>query len=228
MDDKNEGVAWGNQNVTECCELRRGCPQKSCGAAVANFDHTVGASWNSFVPGGGGQRTTMLGACRVAARGFRAGAVLRAGASEAGSAGGVPSKLRLNMVVPHQILVKNEEVRQVTIPSPNGEFGVLAGHVPVVTELQPGVVTIEFGDGKDPVKYFVSGGFAFVHGNSTTDISAVEAVPLDELDPEAVKANLKEAEGSLAGAKDDKEKAVAQIAIDVNNKMALALGVVAS
>jgi F-type H+-transporting ATPase subunit delta len=33
----------------------------------------------------------------------------------------------------------------------------------------------------------VSSGFAFVHADSSTDIVAVEAFPLEQLDPEAVK-----------------------------------------
>ena len=33
----------------------------------------------------------------------------------------------------------------------------------------------------------MSSGFAFVHADSTTDIMAVEAVPLEQLDVEAVK-----------------------------------------
>jgi len=36
--------------------------------------------------------------------------------------------------------------------------------------------------GSTQTKYFVSGGFAFVHSDSTTDISAVEAVKLEDLD----------------------------------------------
>jgi F0F1-type ATP synthase epsilon subunit len=39
----------------------------------------------------------------------------------------------------------------------------------------------------DVKRYFVSSGFAFVHTNSVADIVAVEAVPLDRLDPEEVR-----------------------------------------
>lgn len=36
-------------------------------------------------------------------------------------------------------------------------------------------------------QYFVSSGFAFIHADSTTDVCAVEAVPIEQLDPELVK-----------------------------------------
>lgn len=43
---------------------------------------------------------------------------------------------------------------------------------------------------KDVTKYFVSGGFAFVHPDSTADICAVEAVKVSDLDADAVRAGL--------------------------------------
>eukprot|EP00474_Spongospora_subterranea_P008448 CRZ08906.1 hypothetical protein [Spongospora subterranea] len=158
----------------------------------------------------------MLGCMRTISRGFRSATALRAAADDTKSA---TPKLRLNFNVPHQAIVKNEEVHQVTIPGTEGEFGVLAGHVPIVAELQPGVVTVDYGKGDKPSKYFVSGGFAFVHQNSTTDISAVEAIPLDEFDPSAIQDNLQAAQAQLAAATDPKEKAIAQIMIDVNKKL---------
>ncbi len=39
-------------------------------------------------------------------------------------------------------------------------------------------------------KYFVSGGFAFVHPDSSADICAVEAVKVTDLDADAVRAGL--------------------------------------
>ena len=37
------------------------------------------------------------------------------------------------------------------------------------------------------LQYFVSSGFAFIHADSTAEVCAVEAVPLDQIDPAAVK-----------------------------------------
>lgn len=76
------------------------------------------------------------------------------------------------------------------LPAVSGDFGVMPGHVPTVAQLRPGVVTIHKELDKQVEKLFVSSGFAFVHPNSTADVCAVEAVKLDELDPEAVRAGL--------------------------------------
>ncbi len=60
----------------------------------------------------------------------------------------------------------------------------MPGHVPTVAQLRPGVVTVHKELDKDVEKYFVSSGFAFVHQDSTADVCAVEAVKLDDLDPD--------------------------------------------
>jgi len=73
-------------------------------------------------------------------------------------------------------------------------------------------------------QYFVSSGFAFVNADSTTDVCAVEAVPLEELDPEAVKQGLADYQSKLVNAKDDYEKAVAQAGVEVCSAMNSALG----
>jgi F0F1-type ATP synthase epsilon subunit len=52
------------------------------------------------------------------------------------------------------------------------------------------VVTVHKELDKSVEKYFVSGGFAFVHPDSTADICAVEAVKVSDLDPDAVRAGL--------------------------------------
>lgn len=55
---------------------------------------------------------------------------------------------------------------------------------------RPGVVTIHKELDKEVQKFFVSGGFAFVHADSTADVCAVEAVPVGDLDIDAVRAGL--------------------------------------
>lgn len=52
------------------------------------------------------------------------------------------------------------------------------------------MVTVHKELDKEVSKYFVSGGFAFVHPDSTADICAVEAVKVSDLDVDAVRAGL--------------------------------------
>ena len=76
------------------------------------------------------------------------------------------------------------------VPALTGDFGVMPGHVPTIAQLRPGVVTVHKTLDKEIEKYFVSSGFAFVHADSSTDVCAIEAVKLEDLDPEAVRSGL--------------------------------------
>ena len=82
------------------------------------------------------------------------------------------------------------QVDLVLLPAVTGDFGVMPGHVPTVAQLRPGVVTVHKELDKQIEKFFVSSGFAFVHADSATDVVAVEAVNLEDLDTEAVRAGL--------------------------------------
>lgn len=127
-------------------------------------------------------------------------------AAEEGKTAELPKKLSLNFFLPHASFFQNSEVRPrahhsiasqclaqvdlVLIPAVTGDFGVMPGHVPTVAQLRPGVISVHKELDKDVEKYFVSSGFAFVHNDSTADVCAVEAVKLDDLDPEVLATSL--------------------------------------
>ncbi|CAH9095578.1 unnamed protein product [Cuscuta europaea] len=101
----------------------------------------------------------------------------------------------------------------VIIPTTTGEVGILPGHVATIAELKPGVMSVH--EGNDVMKYFVSSGFAFVHSNSVTDIMALEAVPIEKIDPDIVEKGLAELTQKLSSASTELQKAEAQIGVDV-------------
>ncbi|KAK9915018.1 hypothetical protein WJX75_003681 [Coccomyxa subellipsoidea] len=139
----------------------------------------------------------------------------------------VPEKLTLNFFLPHETTVKDSKVDLVLLPALTGDFGVMPGHVPTVAQLRPGVVTVHKTLDKEIEKYFVSSGFAFVHADSSTDVCAIEAVKLEDLDPEAVRAGLQEYTaklGALQAKGDDYEIAAAQIGVEVYSAMSAAVG----
>ena len=71
------------------------------------------------------------------------------------------------------------EVDQVDIPGTEGDFGVLAGHAPVIAGVRPGIITVTSGDKHE--KIIVLGGIAEVSENGLTVLAEV-AKSLDELD----------------------------------------------
>jgi F-type H+-transporting ATPase subunit epsilon len=91
-------------------------------------------------------------------------------------------------------------VDQVDIPGVEGDFGVLAGHAPVVAVIRPGILTVTAGSSH--VKIIVLGGLAEVSEKGLTVLADV-ATSLEELDRARFAAtisemeeNLKEKEGS--------------------------------
>ena len=81
----------------------------------------------------------------------------------------VVTKVKLNFSLPHETVYSGAEVYSVILPGVEGEYGVTANHVPYVAQLKPGLMQILHEEsGADPEKYFVAGGYAFTHVDSTT------------------------------------------------------------
>jgi F-type H+-transporting ATPase subunit epsilon len=92
------------------------------------------------------------------------------------------------------------DVDQVDVPGAEGDFGVLAGHAPVVAAIRPGILTVITGGSKQ--KIIVLGGLAEVSEKGLTVLADV-ATSIDELDKAKfaetisdMEANLTEKEGS--------------------------------
>ncbi|CAG8439258.1 7436_t:CDS:2 [Ambispora leptoticha] len=130
--------------------------------------------------------------------------------------------LRLNFALPHQTLYRNVDVQQVNLSSTSGDMGILANHVPSIEQLRPGVIEI-IENPNTTQKYFVSGGFAIVHPNSSLDINAIEAFSLDDFSIESIKTNLAEAQRIAASSASEEEKAVASIEAEVYENLQKAL-----
>ena len=80
-------------------------------------------------------------------------------------------------------------------------------------------------DDKDPETYFISGGFSITHEDSSTDVSAVEAFKLDDLDAAAAQAGYTDAKSAFDTAADESAaKAEAQIAMETYAAVVDALG----
>ena len=113
------------------------------------------------------------------------------------------------------------QVDMVIIPATTGQMGVLPGHVPTIAELKPGILSVH--EGNDVTKYFLSSGFAFIHANSVADVIAVEAVPVDHIDPSLVQKGLTDFTQKLSSATTELDKTEAQIGVDIHSALNAAL-----
>ena len=83
------------------------------------------------------------------------------------------------------------EVDQVDIPGAEGDFGVFAGHAPLISLLRPGVVTV-YAAGEQ-IKLVVLGGLAEVGPGGLTLLADV-ATALEDLDRATLQAQIAELE----------------------------------
>jgi F-type H+-transporting ATPase subunit epsilon len=97
------------------------------------------------------------------------------------------------------------EVDQVDVPGSEGDFGVLAGHAPLIALLRPGMMTVYAGG--EETKLVVLGGFAEVGPDGLTVLADV-ATTLEDLDRAALQAQIAEMETrckDLEGSELDRE-----------------------
>jgi F-type H+-transporting ATPase subunit epsilon len=107
--------------------------------------------------------------------------------------GQVGSRLVVNVVMPKGSLI-SQDVDEVIAPGSEGELGVLPGHIPFLTALKPGVLTIRHGSDKQI--YAVGPGFLQVGaGKATVLIEMAELA--GDIDVEKARADKAEAEGQL-------------------------------
>lgn len=116
------------------------------------------------------------------------------------------ASVTFELVSPERLLA-SMQATQVVIPGEEGDFGVLGGHMPVMSILRPGVVEVSEEGNSDVTKLFVGGGFVEVADDRVT-VLAEDALPLADANAEEVAQELRDAREDLADAKTDHEKDV--------------------
>lgn len=102
--------------------------------------------------------------------------------------------LTTNLVTPKGV-VAHSEADSVQAPGELGEFELLPGHVPMLTALKAGVLTIGT---KARARYAVGAGYLRVDPAGAVEILVEQAVPAKDIDVEAARADLRTAEAEVA------------------------------
>ncbi|HEU4730431.1 MAG TPA: ATP synthase F1 subunit epsilon [Kofleriaceae bacterium] len=109
-------------------------------------------------------------------------------------ASGLSTILGVNLVTPRGV-VAHTDADSVQAPGELGEFELLPGHIPMLTALKPGVLTIGT---KARARYAVSSGYLRVDPSGAVEILVEQAMPASEVDAEVAKKELATAEAELA------------------------------
>lgn len=109
--------------------------------------------------------------------------------------------IQLDIVTPEKRLF-SQTVDSVRAPGADGSFGVLPGHTPFVTTLEPGALTVTVG-GREQ-HYFVGGGFAQVERDRVI-VLAESAEPVESIDLARAERALAEAQERLKQLQEESE-----------------------
>src|SRR3954447_8234705 len=104
------------------------------------------------------------------------------------------TNLGVNLVTPRGV-VAHTDADSVQAPGELGEFELLPGHIPMLTAIRPGVLTIGT---KARARYAVSSGYLRVDPSGAVEILVEQAVPVKDIDSEVAKKDLASAESELA------------------------------
>lgn len=116
---------------------------------------------------------------------------------------GYADEMSFTLAAANKVFYDSANVRQVDVPSFSGAFGILPKHVPTLAVLKPGVVTVYESDGTQ-TKVFVSSGTITVNEDSSVQVLAEEAHPVENIDLSAAREVLAQSKSELGSASTDK------------------------
>jgi F-type H+-transporting ATPase subunit epsilon len=116
------------------------------------------------------------------------------------------STFQLSLVSPEKLLFSGQ-VDQVDLPGLEGDFGILAGHAPIVAALRPGIVTATAGGVSE--RFVVYGGLTEFSREELT-ILADSASSVEDVDLSGLKAQIEEMQERLSKepARDELDRAI--------------------
>ena len=115
----------------------------------------------------------------------------------------MPENFTIEIISPERSILKSS-TSEVVIPSYEGEMGILKDHVPLITFLRPGVITI-FNDA-DKKKFFVEEGTVEFSNNNLLILTS-KARELNDFKAELLEKSIYEAEKKISNSEiSDKEK----------------------
>ena len=118
-------------------------------------------------------------------------------------------KFTVEIISPDQTILK-QETSEVVIPSFEGQMGILNNHIPLITFLRPGIITIKAAGEK---KYYVEEGTVEFSNNNLLILTST-AKDVANLDKTQINDLIQKAEANLNAQSTDKERYVASYKLE--------------
>ena len=117
----------------------------------------------------------------------------------------------VEIISPDKSILKSEAI-EVTIPSYEGQMGILKDHIPLITFLRPGLIVIK-GDGEEK-KFFIEDGTVEFSKNNLLILTST-AKNLASLDKNLIESIIKDSQEKISNNQiSDKEKYLLSYKID--------------
>ena len=119
-------------------------------------------------------------------------------------------KFIIEIITPEKTILKSEAT-EVTIPSFEGQMGILKDHIPLITFLRPGLILVQ---NQEEKKYFVEEGTVEFSDNNLLILSST-VKDLKNIEKNSINDLIEQAEKKLKGSSlSDKDKYVISYKID--------------
>ena len=118
-------------------------------------------------------------------------------------------KFTVEIISPDQTILK-QETKEVIIPSFEGQMGILNNHIPLITFLRPGIITIK-ADGEK--NFYVEEGTVEFSNNNLLILTST-ASDLANFDKNKINEMIKNTEANLNAESTDKDKYVASYKLE--------------
>ena len=105
----------------------------------------------------------------------------------------MPENFAVEIISPDKSILKTEAT-EVIIPSYEGQMGILKDHIPFITFLRPGLITIK--ENSDKKIYFIEDGTVEFSNNSLLILTST-AKSLDSLDKNSIDTIIKDSEAKM-------------------------------
>ena len=119
-------------------------------------------------------------------------------------------KFTIEIITPDKTILKSEAI-EVTIPSFEGQMGILKDHIPLITFLRPGIIIVQ---NQEEKKYFIEEGTVEFSDNNLLILTST-AKDLNNMEKNSINDLIDQAEKKLKDSDlSDKDKYVMSYKID--------------
>ena len=100
-------------------------------------------------------------------------------------------EFKVEIVNPEQSFLLKEDVTEIVVPSFEGEMGILKDHIPIISFLKPGLITIFSKSGEE--KYYIEDGIVEFKNNSLSVLTS-SIFNIKDINKDKINQLLKQAE----------------------------------